>query len=234
MNKKIKIILSTLAIVLAIGGVSTYTYVNSENYLIDKMVSSCLDKNPESPEFCKCKAYTDLEFFNDRTKDIADGNIHRHFAILGSFSKEKQDIYISRLKMCRIYMSDNDFINDFIIEIGKDKKQLYDTTTETSCVRETFDKLSRYTKDAVRMREKESTGYWYKLISMCEQHYSSDEDYKKFLLQLLYKANKNKPSNLKQEECVNNLTHEQLELIKEHASKSLDDLMECYIKNYGF
>ena len=50
----------------------------------------------------------------------------------------------------------------------------------------------------------------------------------------IYKANKNKTSNLKQEECVNNLTHEQLELIKEHASKSLDDLMDCYIKNYGF
>lgn len=231
MNKKMKIILSTLAIVLAIGGVSTYTYVNSENYLIDKMISSCLKKNPESPEFCKCVAYTDLEFFNDRTKDIADGNIHRHFAILGSFSKEKEDIYISRLKMCRKYISDNDFIN---MEIRKYKKQLYDTTTEISCTKETFDKLSRYTKNAVKMRAKESTNYWYKLRYMCEQHYSSDEDFKKFLLQLLYKANKNKTSNLKQEECVNNLTHEQLELIKEHASKSLDDLMDCYIKNYGF
>ena len=49
MNKKMKIILSTLAIVLAIGGVSTYIYVNSGNYLIDKMISSCLKKNPESP-----------------------------------------------------------------------------------------------------------------------------------------------------------------------------------------
>lgn len=231
MNKKIKIILSVIAIVLAISGVSTYTYVNSENYLIDKMVSNCLKKNPESPEFCKCKAYTDLEFFNERTKDIADGNIHRHFAILGSFSKEKENIYISRLKMCRKYISDNDFIN---MEIRKYKKQLYDTTTEISCTKETFDKLFRYTKNAVKMRENESVTYWDRLIYKCVRHYMSDEEFKKSLLQLLYKANKNKLPNSKQEECVNNLTHEQLELIKEHASKSLDDLMDCYIKNYGF
>lgn len=133
--------------------------------------------------------------------------------------------------MCRKYISDNDFIN---MEIRKYKKQLYDTTTGISCTRETFDKLSRYTKNAVKMREKESTDYWYQLRYMCEQYYSSDEDFKKSLLQLLYKANKNKTSNLKQEECVNNLTHEQLELIKEHASKSLDDLMDCYTKNSGF
>lgn len=227
MNKKMKIILSAIAIVLAIGGVSTYTYVNSENYLIDKMISSCLENNPESPEFCRCKSYTDLEFFKDRTKDIADGNIHRHFAILGSFSKEKQDIYISRLKMCRIHMSDNDFIN---MKIRQYKNQLYDTTTEISCIKETFDKLSSYTKNAVKMREKESTTYWYRLIYMCERHYMSDEEFKKYLLQLLYKANKNKPSNSKQEECVNNLTHEQLELIKELNSKTLYDLLECYTK----
>lgn len=231
MNKKMKIILSTLAIVLAIGGVSTYTYVNSENYLIDKMVSNCLKKNPESPEFCKCVAYTDLEFFKERTKDIADRNIHRHFAILGSFSKEKEDIYISRLKMCRKYISDNDFIN---MEIRKYKNQLYDTTTEISCTKETFDKLFRYTKNAVKMRENESVTYWDRLIYKCVRHYMSDEEFKKSLLQLLYKANKNKLPNSKQEECVNNLTHEQLELIKELNSKTLYDLLKCYTKNSGF
>ncbi len=231
MNKKMKIILSVIVIVLAISGVSTYIYVNSENYLIDKMVSNCLKKNPESPEFCKCKAYTDLEFFNERTQDIADGNIHRHFAILGSFSKEKENIYISRLKMCRKYISDNDFIN---MEIRKYKNQLYDTTTEISCTKETFDKLFRYTKNAVKMRENESVTYWDRLIYKCVRHYMSDEEFKKSLLQLLYKANKNKLPNSKQEECVNNLTHEQLELIKGLNSKTLYDLLKCYTENSGF
>lgn len=231
MNKKMKIILSVIVIVLAISGVSTYIYVNSENYLIDKMVSNCLKKNPESPEFCKCKAYTDLEFFNERTQDIVDGNIHRHFAILGSFSKEKENIYISRLKMCRKYISDNDFIN---MEIRKYKNQLYDTTTEISCTKETFDKLFRYTKNAVKMRENESVTYWDRLIYKCVRHYMSDEEFKKSLLQLLYKANKNKLPNSKQEECVNNLTHEQLELIKGLNSKTLYDLLKCYTENSGF
>lgn len=89
------------------------------------MISNCLKKNPESPEFCKCKAYTDLEFFKERTKDIADGNEYRYFAIMYQFQGKKLSQYMSRFNICRIYMSDNDFINRHLESYNK--TPFYDT-----------------------------------------------------------------------------------------------------------
>lgn len=225
MNKKIKIILSVIAIVLAISGVSTYTYVNSENYLIDKMVSNCLKKNPESPEFCKCKAYTDLEFFNERTKDIADGNEYRYFAIMYQFQGKKLSQYMSRFNACRIYMSDNDFINRHLESYKK--TPFYDTSKYVSCTKEAFEKLDRETKTLVKMLKPDDKSYWNSLISQCLDNYSSDEEFKKSFLRIMYKLNKNKLLNLKQEECINNLTHEQLQLIKQNDKKMLKNITEC-------
>lgn len=225
MNKKMKIILSVIAIVLAISGVSTYTYVNSENYLIDKMVSNCLKKNPESPEFCKCKAYTDLEFFNERTKDIADGNEYRYFAIMYQFQGKKLSQYMSRFNVCRIYMSDNDFINRHLESYKK--TPFYDTSKDVSCTKEAFEKLDRETKTLVKMLKPDDKSYWNSLISQCLDNYSSDEEFKKSFLRIMYELNKNKLLNLKQEECINNLTHEQLQLIKQNDKKMLKNITEC-------
>ena len=47
----------------------------------------------------------------------------------------------------------------------------------------------------------------------------------------MYELNKNKLLNLKQEECINNLTHEQLQLIKQNDKKMLKNITECYNAN---
>lgn len=77
------------------------------------------------------------------------------------------------------------------------------------------------------MLKPDDKSYWNSLISQCVDNYSSDEEFKKSFLRIMYKLNKNKLLNSKQEECINNLTHEQLQLIKQNDKKMLKNITEC-------
>ena len=138
------------------------------------------------------------------------------------FQGKKLSQYMSRFNVCRIYMSDNDFINRHLESYKK--TPFYDTSKDVSCTKEAFEKLDRETKTLVKMLKPDDKSYWNSLISQCLDNYSSDEEFKKSFLRIMYELNKNKLLNLKQEECINNLTHEQLQLIKQNDKKMLKGL----------
>ena len=134
--KKITAIIASIAAILCIGGIVAYTYMNSNQFLINKYIETCSIEAPNSPDYCKCMAYFDHEFNKDIFKGLAHADRIAQKAILQALSKEKYELYQDKIKYCRQFLSDENYLASL------------DYTLQNSeiCAREAFYKLPENTR----------------------------------------------------------------------------------------
>ena len=223
--KKITAIIASIAAILCIGGIVAYTYMNSNQFLINKYIETCSIEAPNSPDYCKCMAYFDHEFNKDIFKGLTHADRIAQKAILQALSKEKYEQYQDKIKYCRQFLSDEDYLASL------------DYTLQNSeiCAREAFYKLPENTRwylksentDAEKLEIKRN--FFANLTKECMDNLDSEDELRKKLVFSYFIVNKKLPFAAF-EKCIATFSAEELKLFKKADPVVLAKFNDCVNK----
>ena len=223
--KKITAIIASIAAILCIGGIGAYTYMNGSAFLINKYIETCSIEAPNSPDYCKCMAYFNHEFNKDIFKGLAHADRIAQKAILQALSKEKSELYQDKIKYCRQFLSDEDYLTSL------------DYTLQNSeiCAREAFYKLPENTRwylksentDAEKLEIKRN--FFATLIQECMDNLDSEDELRKKLVFSYFIVNKKLPFAAF-EKCIATFSAEELKLFKKADTVVFAKFNDCVNK----
>ena len=223
--KKITAIIASIAAILCIGGIGAYTYMNGSAFLINKYIETCSIEAPNSPDYCKCMAYFNHEFNKDIFKGLAHADRIAQKAILQALSKEKSELYQDKIKYCRQFLSDEDYLTSL------------DYTLQNSeiCAREAFYKLPENTRwylksentDAEKLEIKRN--FFANLTKECMDNLDSEDELRKKLVFSYFIVNKKLPFAAF-EKCIATFSTEELKLFKKADTVVLAKFNDCVNK----
>lgn len=228
--KKIIAIIASMAAILCIGGIGAYAYMNSNTFLINKYIKTCSVEAPNSPDYCKCKAYFNSEYNKDIFKQLAYADKVARSGIISSLPLDKKDVYDKKINRCQYYLNDDDYLSDFMHPFPKMQE----------CAREAFYKLPQYSRWYLKTHNADenddmqvkNSKFFSKLISNCLAKYDSDEEYKNKIA-FDYFLKKNSLSSDSFDKCINQLSHEELEAYKKNDIKVLIKVEDCIFSEYS-
>lgn len=224
MTKSFRYYISFIAII-CIGGIFIYNFVSNDTFIINKYINNCLSEAPSSPKYCKCMAYFDHEFNKDIFKGLAHADRIAQKAILQALSKEKYEQYQDKIKYCRQFLSDEDYLASL------------DYTLQNSeiCAREAFYKLPENTRwylksentDAEKLEIKRN--FFANLTTECMDNLDSEDELRKKLVFSYFIVNKKLPFAAF-EKCIATFSAEELKLFKKADPVVLAKFNDCVNK----
>lgn len=228
--KKIIAIIASSAAILCICGGGVYTYMNSNTFLINKYIKTCSESAPNSPDYCKCKAYLNSKYNKDIFKQLAYADEAIRDGLMSSFPQDKLDVYYKKLNKCFYYLSDDDYLTSFKHPLPKMQE----------CTKEAFYKLPEYSRWYLKTHSKDESDdiqtknskYFSKLIYNCLSRYNSDEEYKNKIAFDYFLKNDSLPSD-NFEKCINQLSREEMEAYNENDIKALIKVEDCIFSEYS-
>lgn len=228
--KKITAIIASMAAILCVGGISAYTYMNSNQFLINKYIETCSTEAPNSPDYCKCKAYFDSEYNKDIFKQLANADKVARSGLMSSLPLDKKDAYYKQVSRCYHYLSDDDYLANFEYPFSKSEE----------CIREAFYKMPQYQRWYIKTHNKDENdsklvkiGNFYSILTTkCLKKYDSDEEYKKYLVYNYFLENNGLPND-SFEKCINQLSREEMEAYNENDIKALIKVEDCIFSEYS-
>ena len=228
--KKISAIIASLAAILCVGGISAYAYMNSNQFLINKYIKTCSVEAPNSPDYCKCKAYLNSEYNKDIFKQLANADKVARSGIMSSLSQDKLDVYYKKINKCFLYLSDDDYLANLKYPFSKSEE----------CVKEAFYKMPQYQRWYIKTHNKDKNDsklvkigdFYSELATKCLKKYDSDEEYKKYLVYNYFLKNSRLPDD-SFEKCINQLSREEMEAYNENDIKALIKVEDCIFSEYS-
>ena len=228
--KKITAIIASLAAILCVGGIGAYTYMNSNTFLIKKYIETCSIETPNSPDYCKCKAYLNSEYNKEIFKRLALADKTERIGLMSSLPQDKKDAYNKKINRCYHYLSDDDYLAHLEYPFSKSEE----------CVKEAFYKMPQYQRWYMKTHNKDENDkksvkfgdFYSTLATKCLKKYDSDEEYKKYLVFKYFLEHNSLPED-NFEKCINSLSHEELKLHKENDIKTLIKLADCMESSYS-
>ena len=228
--KKTTAIIAFLAVILCIGGICAYAYMNSNTFLIKKYIETCSIETPNSPDYCKCKAYLNSEYNNEIFKRLALADTTERIGLMSSLPQDKKDAYNKKINRCYHYLSDDDYLAHLEYPFSKSEE----------CVKEAFYKMPQYQRWYMKTHNKDENDkksvkfgdFYSTLATKCLKKYDSDEEYKKYLVFKYFLEHNSLPED-NFEKCINRLSHEELESYKEKDIKVLIKVEDCIFSEYS-
>lgn len=225
--KKITAIIASIAAILCIGGIGAYAYMNSNTFLINKYIKTCSVEAPNSPDYCKCKAYFNSEYNKDIFKQLAYADRIARSAIIKALPQDKIDTYHEKINRCFLRLSDEDFLaalNHPVLNLNECYKEAYN---KLSAIDKNYVK-TQWNNDKVELSNRKK--FFYEYINRCMNSHKSDDELRNDLVYDFYIGH-NKLPNVNQEKCINSLSRAEMEAINKGDIKELFKLEDCTREN---
>lgn len=228
--KKITVIIASMAAILCIGGIGAYAYMNSNTFLINKYIKTCSVEAPNSPDYCKCKAYFNSEYNKDIFKQLAYADKVARTGLMQTLPQDKSDFYDKNVGFCLRYLDDNDFFARFY----------YPFPHSEECVKTAYYEMPQHARWYIKTHNKDENNkklmkigaLFSRLINRCLDNYDSIEEHKNQIVYDYFWDNKALPAK-SFEKCLDKLSSEELKLYKKNDVKTLIKFDDCIEAEYS-